>query len=181
MRAACLRRLDLEATEREIEAQFRAFFDLFGGPPAHVDGHQHAHALPGIRPLVLAATARHAPRAWVRDCTPAPGAGPGWDLKGRLIGAFSAGLGKDARAHGLTVNSGFAGAYDFSGAAPFRAVLKRALARLPDGGALMVHPGHVDAVLTTRDCVTDPRQAEFEILAAADFPALMAQLGARLA
>ena len=37
-------------------------------PPAFVDGHQHAHALPGIRDLVLTETALRAPEAWIRDC-----------------------------------------------------------------------------------------------------------------
>lgn len=180
IRASLLRRLDLQAVEREIEAQFLAFFDLFGRPPDHVDGHQHSHLLPGIRSLALAATARHAPRAWIRDCTPAPGTGLGLNLKGRLIGVFSLGLARDARARGIAVNRGFAGAYDFSGAADFRALLERALAFLPQGGVMMVHPGYVDDMLAQRDPVTEPRAAEFAVLAELDLPDRLIRLGLRL-
>lgn len=177
---AHLRRLDLAAVEHEIEAQFRAFAALFGRPPSHVDGHQHAHVLPGIRPLLLAATRRHAPAAWVRDSSPAPGVGEGVDLKGRLIGFFSAGLRRDAEALGLKANTGFAGAYSFKDANAFRAVLARALARLPEGGAVMVHPGHVDEVLVARDPVTEQREAEFQVLAAEEFPKALTRNGISL-
>lgn len=170
---AYLRRLDLAAVEDEIEAQFRGFSALFGRPPSHVDGHQHAHVLPGIRPLVLAATRRHAPAAWVRDSSPAPGVGEGLDLKGKVIGFFSHGLGRDAAAMGLSANTGFAGAYSFNDANAFQAVLARALAHLPEGGAVMVHPGHVDEVLAARDPVTAQREAEFQVLAGEAFGKLL--------
>lgn len=170
---AYLRRLDLAAVEDEIEAQFSAFSALFGRPPSHVDGHQHAHVLPGIRPIVLAATRRHAPAAWVRDSSPSGGVAEGLDLKGKLIGAFSAGLRRDAAAAGLKANAGFAGAYSFNDANAFQAVLARALTHLPDGGAVMVHPGHVDAVLAARDPVTAQREAEFQVLAGKEFGKLL--------
>ncbi len=178
---AYVRRLDLAAVEDEIEAQFRAFSALFGRPPSHIDGHQHAHVLPGIRPLLLAATRRHAPAAWVRDSSPAPGVGEGLDLKGKLIGLFSAGLARDAAAAGLKANTGFAGAYSFNDANAFRAVLQRALAGLPAGGAVMVHPGHVDGVLAARDPVTDQREAEFQVLAGQEFSKLLIENGISLA
>ncbi|QTL01678.1 ChbG/HpnK family deacetylase [Aquabacter sp. L1I39] len=170
---AHLRRLDLAAVEDEIEAQFSAFSALFGRPPSHVDGHQHAHVLPGIRALVLRATRRHAPSAWLRDSSPSSGVGEGLDLKGKLIGLFSAGLRRDATAAGLTANTGFAGAYSFNDANAFQAVLARALARLPDGGAVMVHPGHVDAVLAARDPITGQREAEYQALAGSAFGKLL--------
>ena len=56
-------RVDTARVAAEIEAQFDAFEQAMGRPPAFVDGHQHAHALPGIRPIVLATTRCRAPGA----------------------------------------------------------------------------------------------------------------------
>ncbi|WP_174293405.1 ChbG/HpnK family deacetylase, partial [Sphingomonas bacterium] len=60
--------LPLDELAAEIDAQFDAFAQAMGRPPAFVDGHQHAHALPAIREVVLAAVRRHAPAAWLRTC-----------------------------------------------------------------------------------------------------------------
>ncbi|MFG1423239.1 ChbG/HpnK family deacetylase [Roseixanthobacter liquoris] len=174
-------RLDARAVRAEVEAQFQAFHAAFGRPPAHVDGHQHVHLLPGIRGVVLEATARHAPGARVRDCTPAPRARLGFDAKARLLGLFATGLATQARARGLPTNDGFAGAYDFGPQHDFAALLGHFIAGLPDGGLAMVHPGHPDAVLASRDPVTDQRAREYAVLAGDDFPALLARAGAQLA
>lgn len=173
-------RLDPAAVAAEVEAQFSAFIAAFGRPPDHVDGHQHVHVLPTVRPAVLEATRRHAPGAWLRDVTPAPAALRGLDLKGRLIGAFGRGFARDAAALGLATSRGFAGAYDFGGDADFAGLLEHFLAGLPEGGVAMVHPGHVDAVLPTRDPLTTPRERELAVLGGAAFPALLERAGVRL-
>lgn len=177
---ACARRLDPEAVAAELEAQFAAFRAAFGRPPDHVDGHQHVHVLPTVRRAVLAATRRHAPKAWLRDVVPAPAALRGLDLKGRLIGAFGYGFAGDAAAAGLATSRGFAGAYDFGGNADFADLLRHFLAGLPEGGLAMVHPGRVDAVLPTRDPLTGPREAELAVLAGPQLPAILAATGVRL-
>lgn len=148
----------------EVEAQFQAFRAAFGRGPDHVDGHQHAHLLPGIRSIVLDATARHAPGVLVRDCTQSPGARIGFDAKGRLISLLARGLAREARARGLQVNTGFAGAYDLRQGGDFPALFARFVSGLGEGGLVMVHPGHVDEVLAGRDPVLAPREAEFGFL-----------------
>ena len=175
-----LRRLDLRAVAAEVEAQFTAFHEVFGRPPDHVDGHQHAHVLPGVRQVVLAATARHAPRAWLRDVTPAPSALGGLDPKARLIGAFGRGFARDAARAGLSTSAGFAGAYDFEGGRDFAQLLGRFLKGAPDGGVVMVHPGRVDEALISRDPLTSQREAELQVLSGGAMPGLLAQAGARL-
>ncbi|MFG1398641.1 ChbG/HpnK family deacetylase [Roseixanthobacter pseudopolyaromaticivorans] len=174
-------RLDMAAVRAEVEAQFQAFHAAFGRPPTHVDGHQHVHLLPGIRAVVLEATSRHAPGALVRDCTPAPRARLGFDAKARLLGLFATGLRVQAKARGLATNTGFAGAYDFGPGHDFAALLAHFIAGLPEGGLVMVHPGHPDAVLASRDPVTDQRELEYAALAGDAFPALLAAANARLA
>jgi predicted glycoside hydrolase/deacetylase ChbG (UPF0249 family) len=173
-------RLDRAALAAEVEAQFAAFHAAFGRPPDHVDGHQHVHVLPGVRDVVIAATARHAPGAWLRDVRPAAAGFDGPGLKARLIGAFGAGFPAAAARAGLRTSGRFAGAYDFSAGADFAALLARFLAGLPEGGLALVHPGHVDATLAARDPVTDQRAREYDLFASEAFPALLAAAGVRL-
>ncbi|MDI4663355.1 ChbG/HpnK family deacetylase [Xanthobacter autotrophicus] len=171
--AALSRRLDAQAVEAEVEAQFQAFLDAFGRPPDHVDGHQHVHVLPVVRKAVLTATARFAPRAWLRDVTPARAALHGFDVKGRLIGAFASGFARDATPFGLATNRGFGGAYDFSADHDFATLLTHFLKGVPDGGLVMVHPGRVDDPLTARDPLTQQREVEYAVLHGEAMPAIL--------
>ncbi|OYY75988.1 MAG: hypothetical protein B7Y43_16795 [Sphingomonas sp. 28-62-20] len=109
-------RIPLDEITAEVSAQFDAFFAATGRPPAFVDGHQHAHALPGIRDIVLKETARRAPRAWLRNCVDRPRAMIARPFLGKAIGSafHSRGLRAAAAAHGLRCNDGFAGHYDFT-------------------------------------------------------------------
>lgn len=178
---AVSRRLDGAAVAAEVEAQFAAFRRAFGHAPHHVDGHQHVHVLPVVRAAVLAATARHAPDAWLRDVTPTAAALSGIDMKGRLIGGFALGFARDAAARGLATNRGFGGAYDFNAGRDFASLLAHVLKGVPDGGVVMVHPGQVDGVLEARDPLTRQREAELAVLAGPAFPDLLAAADACLA
>lgn len=166
--------LDRAAIAAEIEAQFVAFREAFGRAPDFVDGHQHVHLLPAIRQMVLAATRRHAPGAWLRQCSGPRGAGHG--LKARLIQGLSAGLTREAAAAGLAVNPAFSGAYAF-GRARFADVFPRFLEGQPDGLVVMVHPGHVDAALERVDRLTGPREEEHRYLAAEGLHQILAGQG----
>jgi predicted glycoside hydrolase/deacetylase ChbG (UPF0249 family) len=176
--AAFLRRLDRGTLAAEIEAQFAAFAAAFGRTPDFVDGHQHAHLLPGIRDLVLDALQRQAPGAWLRQCRGPRGAGRG--MKGRVIAALSGGLARQAARRGIPTNPAFSGAYDFRDADAFPAIFRDFLESLPDGGLVMVHPGHVDAVLRAIDPVHEPRERERAYLAGEAFPRDLATAGFRL-
>ncbi len=180
MALAFARRLDPVNVKAEVETQFIAFEEAFGRPPDHVDGHQHVHLLPIVREAVLDVTRRRAPHAWVRDCTPAPGAVKGLDPKGRFIGALARGLAEQAAAAGLATNRGFAGAYNFKLGVNYGRILTQFLSALGDGGLVMVHPGHVDAALRARDPLTGPREAEYEVLAGAALPQILLSTHAQL-
>nr|WP_315379683.1 ChbG/HpnK family deacetylase [uncultured Sphingomonas sp.] len=131
----------LDEVAMEISAQFDAFFAAMRRPPDFVDGHQHAHALPGIRDLVLAETVARAPGAWVRDCTDSPLAILLRPFTGKAIGSawHSRGLRKAAAALGLRTNRGFAGHYDFRG--DYAALFPRFLRRPGPMHLVMCHPG----------------------------------------
>jgi predicted glycoside hydrolase/deacetylase ChbG (UPF0249 family) len=51
MLRACAGRLVLSEIKMELTAQYQVFADA-GTPPSHVDGHLHAHLLPGIREVL---------------------------------------------------------------------------------------------------------------------------------
>ena len=140
-RAAGQGRVPLDEVAAEISAQFDAFASAMGRPPAFVDGHQHSHALPGVREIVLAETARRAPGAWVRNCVDRPLAMLSRPFAGKAIGSayHSRGLRAAAAAHGLTCNDSFAGHYDF--ASDYRALFPRFLRNPGKTHLVMCHPG----------------------------------------
>jgi hypothetical protein len=162
------RRIKASVIEAEIEAQFEAFHDAFGRAPDFVDGHQHVHLLPVIRPIVVAACRVHAPKAWLRQCAGVGGAGLG--PKGQILATLSSGLKHDARTGGFATNPAFSGAYDFRKAQTFADLFPRFLDGLPDGGLVMVHPGYVDETLLHVDPVHAPRAIEYAYLAGDQFP-----------
>lgn len=160
-RAAGRWRLPLGEVVGEIAAQFDAFVGALGRQPAFVDGHQHVHALPGIRDLVLAETAERAPDAWIRDCTdrlPAILARP---FAGKAIGSawHCRGLRAAARARGLRTNASFAGHYDFAG--DYRALFPKLLLRPGATHLVMCHPG---AGMRAGDRIAAARRVEAEAL-----------------
>ncbi|MDO8534801.1 MAG: ChbG/HpnK family deacetylase [Xanthobacteraceae bacterium] len=176
------RRISQNAVEAETGAQIEAFRGAFGRPPDFIDGHQHVQLLPGVRAGFLAAVARAAPAAWVRQC------GPvrlrrllSADAKTRALAWLSRGFRRRARAKGLATNPAFAGAYDFSTAEDFGTLFARFLAELPDGGVVMCHPGFVDKELRARDPLTERREAEYVFLAGDGLPRALERAGATLA
>ena len=140
-RAAARGTLPLAEIAAEIAAQFDRFEAARGQPPAFVDGHQHAHALKGIRDIVLDEIERRAPGAWVRTCTDSPAALMTRPFRGKALASavHSIGLRRAAAARGIACNDGFAGHYDFAGdyAAVFPAFLRRPGKR----HLVMCHPG----------------------------------------
>ncbi len=130
----------------EIARQIAAFV-AHAGMPDHVDGHQHVHALPGIRGRLLAALARQFPGQAIgfRDpsdrlaailARPEPG-------KALVVAGLALGLAKAARARGLRVNRGFSGFSGF-GPRPYAAEFPGFLRRLGPEPLVMCHPGEGD-------------------------------------
>lgn len=170
LRAGALRRLDPDIIEAEVAAQIAAFARAFGRPPAYVDGHQHAQTFPQAREGFLAAVARHAPNAWVRQCGRiAPLARRLATPKALLLDVLSASFRHHAATAGLKFNPAFEGAYDFSG--DFGSAMRGFLDAVPDGGLVMCHPGYIDETLIALDPLTDQRVREYEYLASDTFAA----------
>lgn len=169
------RRLDREIIQSEIATQFSAFRDLFGRAPDFADGHQHAQLFPVLRDAFLAATAAHAPGAWVRQ------GGSNRPLlkrlnspKALLLDALSRQFRKRAARANITFNTAFAGAYDYVRKPDFDALMQQFLQGLPEGGLVMCHPGFVDETLESLDPLTHQREQEHAFLASEHFPPLLA-------
>lgn len=167
----------------EIARQLDAFETAMGRPPHFVDGHQHMHLLPGIRPLLLDALARrYAPGSvWLRDCAePAGrivrrGVATG---KALFIALLARGLARQAAARAIPTNRGFSGIYGFAGEYP--ALMERFLVGLPPGGLIMVHPARPDADLAALDPVVDARMAEMAYLSGPAWPEALSRHDLRL-
>jgi predicted glycoside hydrolase/deacetylase ChbG (UPF0249 family) len=172
-------RIDRKAVKAEIAAQIAALRKAIGRAPDFVDGHQHVQLMPGVRAPFLEAVLEAAPKAWVRQCGAAAGAGARGS-KARFIEFLSHGFRRRAEKLGIASNPAFSGAYDFSTAENFGALFARFLDGLPDRGVVMCHPGFVDAALVARDPLTHRREAEYAFLAGEDFPAVLARAGASL-
>jgi predicted glycoside hydrolase/deacetylase ChbG (UPF0249 family) len=160
-RMAARKTLPLPEIEGEIAAQFDRFLAAYGRPPAFVDGHQHCHALPGIREIVLEHTAAHAPGAWIRDCTDRFRAMASRPFFGKAIASawHSRGLRAAAARHGLSCNDSFAGHYGFAG--DYAAIFPRFLRRPGARHLVMCHPG---AGLRAEDGIAAARLVEADAL-----------------
>lgn len=152
-----LRRLDLAAVSLEVNAQFEAFATAVGRAPDFVDGHQHVHVYPGIRDLVIAATRKHAPKAWVRN--------PADRLRAMLQRPFfwkalgsalhAVGFGASIRRAGLRSNDSFAGYYDFGFG--YETLLPKLFRAPGEHHLIMCHPG---AGMSRDDPIASARQQE---------------------
>ncbi len=160
-RASLARRLPLAAIRAEVARQFDRFVDAVGRAPDFVDGHQHCHHLPSIRRIVIDATARRAPGAWLRDCSDRPAAimARPFAVKALRSAIWSAGFAKSAAAAGLGVNHGFAGHYDFR--TSLAGLFDRFLCRPGSRHLVMCHPGDGDLA---GDSIAAARRAEYQLL-----------------
>ncbi|HSC64271.1 MAG TPA: ChbG/HpnK family deacetylase [Caldimonas sp.] len=164
---AHLRRLPLAAIGAEFAAQVDAFAAALGRLPAFIDGHQHVHALPGVRRVVLDAIATWPKRPAVRST--ARVLGPGAGFKGRVIEASGGrALARELDARGIAHNAVLLGAYDFG--ADYRPLMRAWLAATPDaGGLLFCHPRA--GAVRADDPIAAARRREADYLASDDFRA----------
>ena len=179
--AGLSRRLDPEIIRAELMIQFATFADLFGRTPDFVDGHQHAQLYPQVRDAFLSAVKEAAPAAWVRQCgRDAPFLRRLGAPKALFLDGLSAQFRKRAARAGITVNPGFAGAYDFTRRQDFGLLMRQFLDGMPDHGVIMCHPGFVDDELRGLDPLTDQREHEHAFLRSEQFPELLAANGVTL-
>jgi predicted glycoside hydrolase/deacetylase ChbG (UPF0249 family) len=165
-------RLNMTKLAAELRAQFEAFAAAFGRAPDFVDGHQHVHLFPQVRHAALEAVAWMAPQAWVRQCGSIQALSRRLgDPKGLLVDWLSREFRARAARHGIDTNPAFAGTYTYRLDTDFPRIFPQFLERMPRGGLVMCHPGHVDDELMRLDPLTLLREKEYAYFAGDAFPA----------
>ncbi len=169
----------------EIGAQVDAFTNHFGRAPDFVDGHQHVHVLPQIRPWLFDALESRGlnGKVWLRDAgdrLPALLA-RGVEIKKAAALAFlSRGFATGAAARGFQTNQGFSGFSNFAADQDYAASFARYLVAPGVRHLVMCHPGFVDEELIGLDPVTVSRPKELEFLMSSRFEDLLDRKGASL-
>jgi predicted glycoside hydrolase/deacetylase ChbG (UPF0249 family) len=174
LRLALLRQLNRAALAGEVDAQITTFAQAFGRPPDFIDGHQHVHLFPQVRDAVLDGARRLAPDAWVRQCISAN------PLRARLIDALSRAVRRRTSRLGIKTNPAFAGTYTYRPDVDFARIFPGFLDRLPEGGLVMCHPGHVDAELERLDPLTTLREREYAYFCSDEFAETLEAYGLTL-
>lgn len=175
---AVSRRIDRKEIGAEIERQLDRFEEAAGYPPDFVDGHHHAHILPGIRDELVAALQRRFPNGGplVRDPSDTATAilrrrvAAGKALSASIL---SLGLRRLVEASHFAVNAGFSGFSTF-GAVPYAKEFEAFLVALGPRPMIMCHPGLPDEELGDRNSIRHRRTEEHQVLATReDIPGLI--------
>lgn len=170
VRGACLSASIRAEIAEELVRQLEAFEDALGRPPDFIDGHQHVHAMPGVRGVVLDVVGRrHAPdMPYLRD----PSDGFGAILargvavaKSSVISALATGFRGEALRRGFRLNRGFSGVSPFDPSGDFAADLARYVAHPGPAHLVMCHPGFIDGELARLDPVIATRPIEHQAIA----------------
>jgi predicted glycoside hydrolase/deacetylase ChbG (UPF0249 family) len=182
---ALKRQLPTTEIAEEIGRQIDAFEEAFGAAPAFVDGHQHVHVLPTIRPaLIQALQARgYAGRVWLRDPTDKATAilrRPVGRNKALIVKSLARGFARSAHAAGFRTNKGFSGFAPLDLSVPAARIFEEAFSRLGARPLVMCHPGYVDDELRALDPALDSRVEELNYLKSDAFSHLLEEQGLRL-
>ena len=174
---AQLRQFPRGAIAAELAAQLRAFHQARGRAPDFIDGHQHVHALLGVRHLVLAAAAGLGKRTALRNTGRV--LGPGFGFKRWVIARCGGrALLREMRRRRVPHNPALVGVYGFGADDDFRALMRGWLREVPPEGALLFcHPGADD---DPDDPIRATRPKEAAYLAGDDFLADLHEAGVTL-
>jgi chitin disaccharide deacetylase len=149
----------------EFEAQLAAFEAAMGRAPDFVDGHQHVHAMPGVRAVLAEVLARRypGPKPYLRDAADRFAAirNRGVEVRKAMIVATLArpfAMGMVAR--GFALNRGFSGYSAFDPAQDYAAAFPAYLRAAGPAHLVMCHPGEVDDALRALDPATESRPQE---------------------
>jgi predicted glycoside hydrolase/deacetylase ChbG (UPF0249 family) len=183
---ALKRSLPAKEIRDEIARQLDAFMEAHGEPPSFVDGHQHMHVLPVVRPALLQVLKErgYAGQVWLRD--PSDRAAsilrrPIGRNKALIVKSLARGFARSAHAAGFRTNKGFSGFAPLDLSVPAAHVFEEAFSRLGAGPIVMCHPGYVDDELRSLDPAVESRLEELRYLKSDAFRNLLEERGIKLA
>ncbi|MGF9759518.1 ChbG/HpnK family deacetylase [Microvirga sp. 0TCS3.31] len=175
---ALKRLLPADEIAQEIERQLDAFVEVHGEPPAFVDGHQHVHVLPVIRPALIRVLQEkgYAGRVWLRDPSDRLAAilrRPIGRSKALVVKSLARGFARSAQAAGFRTNEGFSGFAPLDLSVPAARVFEEAFSTLGAYPLVMCHPGYVDDELRALDPAVESRVEELNYLTSDAFRELL--------
>lgn len=169
-----LRQLDLAEIAAEVQKQVDTFEVLFGHKPQFIDGHQHAHILPGIRDIVLRYGSAD---CWIRQCS-----APRTSIlnmrvalpRTLLISTLSRKLKAKLRSKNIPHHDQFFGVNDFNTDENFAKLMDKWLyqaAKRSGKSLIMCHPGFEATAdeATIHDLIRNRRPQEYAHLASEQF------------
>ena len=173
-----LRSVNRAALVPELHRQLDAFVALFGQAPHFVDGHEHVHQFPIVRDALLEVLrSRFNAQAAVRSTMPRVWRG----VKAQVIAELGGrAMRRSLRKHGLPANSDFAGVYDFGTRIGYAQRMQSWLRSFAHDGLIMCHP-ELPAADRGGSGGSGARASEYQFLASADWPRLLAAEGIELA
>lgn len=182
---ALTRRLPWHDIRDEAFRQADAFVTTGGRLPDFIDGHQHAHALPGICDITAELAAALRPgdplpvrvpvEAWSRMLARRTAL-----VKALSISLLTKGMASAAAQLRVPVNRGFSGVYDFASVDELSRLFSTFLCHLGPRPLVMCHPGDHDATVNSMDPIHAARQREADYLASDDFTQMLDHANLRL-
>jgi len=176
--------LSIDRVRAQINQQFDLFEEHVGRSPEFVDGHEHVHQLPVIREALVTVVKNRYPKQalWLRSTRPArlsPTLPAAQRVKAHLIAALgSRALRSSARRMGFSMNTDFAGVYDFTKAhPPYLQMLRDWLSQATTGSLLMSHPA---AYVLATDRYGSDRITEYQVLGSEALATLLAELDLKI-
>jgi predicted glycoside hydrolase/deacetylase ChbG (UPF0249 family) len=147
-----------------LDDQLQRFENIFKRPPDFIDGHEHVHVMPGVRPIFLAGVGRRygalARKPWLRQVA-SPVLKTDTRFKAFVLNLVNAGFRRDCARLGFETNRDFGGVYSLSLAAPFESLAMGWLKSAREGTLLMFHPS---AKVEPGDVISEARFREFTAL-----------------
>lgn len=166
----------------ELNAQLDAFEQAMGHPPDYVDGHQHIHAMPGIRAVLADVLASRYPgqKPYIRNAADGARAILARGVEARkalLVSALTTPFAAGMRARGFTLNDSFSGYSAFDAKRDYAGDFARYLIAPGKKPLIMCHPGFADAELAALDPATMSREVEFAFFRSPQFTEICAEAG----
>lgn len=175
-------RLPLGEIEAEFSAQLTEFEDRMGRVPDFIDGHQHVHAMPGVRRSLAAVIARRYPgrEPYIRDAVDRLSAIRARKVQSRKA-LIVAGLARPFAGHiarlGFRSNEGFSGYSSFDPREDYAAAFPSYLVEPGAKPLVMCHPGEIDDELRRLDPAVESRPQEIAYFLSNAFIDACAQAG----
>jgi chitin disaccharide deacetylase len=182
LRAGLLGILPEAEIAAELAAQIDAFADAMGQMPDFIDGHQHVHALPGVRRVLATVLPRLFPgqKPYLRDPAEtfsAIRARKRHVPKAAMLASLARPFGPAMHALGFDLNEGFSGYSAFAARGDYARDFSTYLVACGPKPLIMCHPGYADDELRGLDPATGSRENELAFFLSPRFEAICAEAG----